>query len=78
MRPPRMTTRRWMVAVAVVGIGLAARIQYARWGRLREQYQYQSETYAETASHFRQFADRTREEWLSACRRVDELNDLRA
>jgi hypothetical protein len=72
-----MTTRRWMIAVAVAGIGLAARIQMARWGQLREQYQDQAETYAEIALHFRQFADRTRDEWLSDCRRVDELNALR-
>jgi hypothetical protein len=45
---------------------------------LREQYQDQAEWYPVVASHFRQFADRTREEWLSDCRRVDELNELRA
>ena len=78
MRLPRMTTRRWMVGVAVAGIGLAARIQIARWGQLREQYQYQDETYTEIASRIRQFADRTRDGWLSACRRVDDLNELRA
>src|SRR5262245_35750101 len=75
---PRMTTRRWMIAVAVAGIGLAARIQIARWGQLREEYQDLAETYGEIASHFRQFADRTRDGWLSDCRRVDEFNRLRA
>jgi hypothetical protein len=35
MRPPRMTTRRWMIAVAVVALVLAGGIATRRWGYLR-------------------------------------------
>jgi hypothetical protein len=69
-----MTTRRWMIVVMVVGIGLAARMQIARWEEQREQYEVLAEVYGDTESHFRQFADRTRDEWLAACRDVDERN----
>jgi hypothetical protein len=77
MRLFRMTTRRWMVAVAGVGVGVGGWIQIVRWGRLREYYEAWAEMHAESASQFRQDADRTRDEWLSECRRVDEENRLR-
>jgi hypothetical protein len=68
MRLPRMTTRRWMVAVAIVGIGVGGWIQIVRWGRLREYYEALAEMHAESASHFRQDADRTREEQAARAR----------
>jgi hypothetical protein len=66
-----------MVAVAIVGIGVGGWIQVIRWGRLREYYEVLAEMHAETASHFRQDTVRTRDEWLSECRRVDQENELR-
>ncbi len=62
VRLPRMATRRWMIAVAIVGIGVGGWIQIVRWGRLREDYQVLAEMHAESASHFRQDADRARDE----------------
>jgi hypothetical protein len=38
MRLPRMTTRRWMVAVAVVGMVIAAGLMVARATRLARQH----------------------------------------
>jgi hypothetical protein len=78
MRLLRMSTRRWMALVMVVGIGLAGRIQIARWKELRGQYEMQAEMYAAAESQFRQHADRTRDEWRSDCREVDEWNKQRS
>jgi hypothetical protein len=38
MRLPRMTTRRWMVAVGVTAIFTASCVQAHRWWRLRTEY----------------------------------------
>jgi hypothetical protein len=67
-----------MVLVMVMGIGLAGRIQIARREELRGLYEAQAEIYGETESHFRQFADRTHNEWLADCRKVDDWNKERS
>ena len=64
MRLPRLSTRRSMVLVMVVGIGLAGRIQVARWQESRGTYELPAEQYAHLEPQFRQYADRTRDEWL--------------
>jgi hypothetical protein len=57
-----------------VEIGLAARLQFARWENLREINQMHAESYAHLESLYRQYVGRTRDEWLSDCREVDERN----
>jgi hypothetical protein len=74
MRPTRMSTRRWMALVLVVGIGLAARIEFARWEKLRGSYEMLAESYANLESQWQQYAHRTHDEWLSDCRKCDERN----
>ena len=47
MRLPRMTTRRWMVAVALVALALASGIGLHRILRLRRLYRSRAEMYAQ-------------------------------
>ncbi len=63
-----------MIVVMVVGIGLAARIQITRWQGRRSECEALADFYGGAEEQFRQHADRTHDEWLSACRRVDETN----
>jgi hypothetical protein len=58
MRLPRMTTRRWMIAVAVVAVMLAATL-FRRHLRLRERGDYharQEEVLTDRARHLEQLA----------------------
>jgi DNA-binding transcriptional regulator PaaX len=67
-----------MVLVMVVGIGSAGWIQVTRREESRDYYELLAEEYADLESQLRRYANRTRDEWLSDCRAVDERNKQRA
>jgi hypothetical protein len=57
MRLPRMTTRRWMLAVAVVAIVIAGLIEVCRLGHLRQVYLAVAREYADEAHEIRRGDD---------------------
>ena len=52
MRLPRMTTRRWMIAVAAVAILAASCVQVQKWWRLRTQYDAALRDYASSEKRY--------------------------
>ena len=69
---PRMTTRRWMIAVAVVGLLLAAPREFARLKRLSRQYEERAINAARRMSHSRMSASWSDERWVAECRAIEE------
>lgn len=53
MRPPQMTTRRWMVAVAALSIALGAYIWASRLKRRRDEFLARATWHAELESYYR-------------------------
>ena len=53
MRPPRMTTRRWMVAVALVSIALGTYLEAGRLKQRHDEYLARAERHAAIAEFFR-------------------------
>jgi hypothetical protein len=70
----RMTTRRWMVAVAVVALGLGLSIQLARWRQLAYLYEIRAERTDGVRAEWTPIAEMSREQWLAECRAIDEKN----
>jgi hypothetical protein len=58
MRLPRMTTRRWLIAVALISIGLGGYVRVRRWKlkTLHDEYAARAEQHAKIAGHYRRIA----------------------
>ena len=88
MRLPRMTTRRWMIAVAVVAVMLAASALFRRHLSLRERDDYHARREGDLASRARglgqlalDFADRIPETaayWRAYAAREAEIGTWHA
>ncbi len=74
MRLPRMTTRRWMVAVAGIGVLAGAWLQFVRVRRLGHEYTGRAINARRTLSYARMSADWRHEQWLAECQEVDQSN----
>jgi hypothetical protein len=67
-----MTTRRWLIAVAVVGLVLGGSLEYVRLKRLSRHYVGRAINARRALNYARTSAGWTRERWLAECRSIDE------
>ncbi len=74
MRLPRMTTRRWMVAVAGVGVVVGAWLNLERLRRLSREYAGRATNAERRSNYAKMSASWSHERWLAECRKIDESN----
>jgi hypothetical protein len=72
MRLPRMTTRRWMLAVAVVGLVLGGSLEFVRKQMLSRHHAGRAINARRALGYARTSAGWTHERWLAECRRIEE------
>ena len=72
MRLPRMTTRRWMLAVAVVGLLLGGPLAFVRLKTLSRHYAGRAINARRALGYSRVSARWSHDRWLAECRRIEE------
>jgi hypothetical protein len=72
MRLPRMTTRRWMIAVAIVGLVLGGSLELVRLRRLSHEYAGRAINARRALANARMSSGWNHERWLAECRRIEE------
>ncbi len=72
MRLPRMTTRRWMLAVAVVGLLLGGSLAFVRLRTLSRHYAGRAINARRAVGYSRVSAGWSHDRWLAECRRIEE------
>ena len=67
----RMTTRRWMLAVAVVGLVLGVSLEFVRLKRLSRHYAGRAINARRALGYARISTGWSHERWLTECRRIE-------
>jgi hypothetical protein len=71
VRLPRMTTRRWMIAVAVGGLLVG---EFVRLRRLSREYTGRAINASRRLGYARMSAAWSHERWLGECQAIDQSN----
>jgi hypothetical protein len=72
MRRLRMTTRRWMIAVAIIGLVLGGSLEFVRLKRLSREYAGRAINARRALAYARMSVGWSHERWLAECRRIEE------
>jgi hypothetical protein len=68
---PRMTTRRWMVAVAGVALLIGGQFEFVRLKRLSREYAGRAINATQALEYAQISAGWSHERWLAECREID-------